>query len=94
MNGFFFVLTETLRTLCYLTLFLDISSRVMVWFGADRTYTGVLLTAVSDMLAFPFRRLLKRFTDRYPFFDRLPWLCGTVFIYLLAESIPKAELLI
>ena len=88
MNAFFYVFTETLRSICYLTLFLDISSRVLIWFGAERTFTGSLLTSVSDMLAFPFRRLLKGFTDRHPFFERLPWLCGTVFIYLLAESIP------
>lgn len=83
-----YIFTETVRAVCYLTLFFDIFARITYWFGAEYTRTGELLRAVSDMISFPFRRIFARLVARHPFFDGLPGLCGTVFVFLITELLP------
>ena len=88
MTDAVYVVSELLRTVCYFILFLDLSARMMPWIGAENTYTGRVIRSVSLALEFPFFRLLRRAIDRYPMLERIPALMGTVFIYLLAVSIP------
>lgn len=83
-----YVLTETLRTVCNLTLFFDIFARITYWFGAENTRTGAFLRSVSDMISYPFSRILSRFVQRHPFFDRLPYALGTVFVFLILLLLP------
>ena len=83
-----YVFTETLRAVCNLTLFFDIFARITYWFGAENTKTGAFLRSVSDMISFPFVKLLAKFTRRHPFFDRLPYTLGTVFVFLILLLLP------
>ena len=83
-----YIFSETVRAVCLLTLFFDIFARITFWFGAEHTRTGEALRAVSDMISFPFRRLLARFVARHPFFEGLPGLCGTAFVYTVAALLP------
>ena len=83
-----YIFKETLRSVCYLTLFFDIFARIIYWFGAEYTQTGEFLRRVSELISFPFKRLLLNFTLRHPFFEGLPNACGTVFVFLLAELLP------
>ncbi|MBQ9115986.1 MAG: hypothetical protein IJY04_03095 [Clostridia bacterium] len=88
MNITFTIVTETLRAVLYLTLFMDVSSRMMFWFGAENTLTGSFLRLVSDMISAPFRRLLSRAVARHPSVDMIPGILGTAVIAAIAFSIP------
>ena len=88
MTDAVYLISETLKTTLYLILFLDLSSRIMPWLGAEDTNAGRAVGLLSDFISFPFSKLLKRFTDRHPFFDRMPQAMGTVLIYFLAVSVP------
>lgn len=79
-----YVLASVLRSVCYFILFLDIYSRVLPWFGAENTFTGRCLRVVSNILSYPFRVILKGFTDRHPTAVDIPALLGSVFILLVA----------
>ena len=83
-----YIFTETLRAVCNLTLFFDISARLMFWFGAEHTGTGEFLRSVSDLISFPFRKLLSKFVLRHPFFEGLPGMCGTALIYTVMALLP------
>ena len=83
-----YIFTETFRTVCYFTLFIDIFARITYWFGAEHTRVGELLRAVSYMISYPFGRIFQRFVARHPFFDGLPGICGTVFVFLIIKLLP------
>ena len=83
-----YVFSETVRSVCYLTLILDIFSRITYWVGAEDTRTGEFLRSVSDMISFPFRSLMAKFILRHPFFEPFPRMLGTVFVFLIAELLP------
>jgi hypothetical protein len=83
-----YVFTETLRVVCNLTLFFDIFARLTYWFGAENTGTGAFLRSVSDMISYPFARLLSKFVERHPFFDRLPNTCGTLLVFMILLLLP------
>ena len=83
-----YLAAETLKGILYLILFLDLSSRIMPWIGAEDTDAGRAVRSLSELISFPFVRLMKGFTDRHPFFDRAPQALGTVLIYILAVSVP------
>ncbi len=78
------IFSSVLRGACYIVLFMDIASRTTAWIGAEDTFTGRTLERVSELFAFPFRRLLRRFTDRHPTAVDIPRLLGSVFILLVA----------
>lgn len=80
-----YVFSAILRCACYIVLFMDIAARMITWFKAEDTFTGRFVCYVSDVLAFPFRRLLKRFTDRHPTAVDIPRLFGSVFVLLVAS---------
>lgn len=88
MENLTHVLSDTLQALLYLILFFDISARLMEWFGTEHTRTGEFLYSVSDIISFPFRVLLAKFTMRHPFFDGLPRFCGTATVFLMASLLP------
>jgi len=83
-----YIFSEALKAVLYLLLFLDLSSRIMPWIGAEDTNAGRALDSLSEFISFPFTKLMKRFTDRYPLLDRVPQAMGTVLIYILAVSVP------
>jgi len=89
MENVAYVFAEMLRAVCYLTLLFDIFARITVWFGVEEMLIGYFLRSVSDMISFPFRRLLSAFVLRHPFLDGLPRLCGTVFVFLVASLLPQ-----
>ena len=88
MSLAFSTVTQTLRAVCYLTLFMDISARMMFWFGAENTATGSLLRSVSEFISYPFRRVLRRAVERHPSLEMLPGLIATALVFIIAESIP------
>ena len=81
-----YIFARTFSSICYLILILDITSRAVGWIGAEKTRTGEFLTSVSRLFSYPFQYIFAPLVRRRPFFEWLPRLCGTVFIYLLAFS--------
>lgn len=78
------IFSAALRGACYLVLFMDIASRTTCWIGAEDTFTGRALHSVSQFISFPFRRLMRRFTERHPTAVDIPGLLGSVFVLLVA----------
>ena len=83
------LLSETLRLLLQVTLVLLVVARLLPWVeGLEQTAPGRFLKSIEELLCFPLRRLLCRFTERYPTALDLPFVLTALLLLVLSISLP------